>query len=150
MQTVRGSHIHRVHLVASTIFGHGFAQEWFLSKYDRNSLPEFQKLLGVTATPGGKKYPLLPLILYPNGSLDKNALFLNPVLAKVRTFIYSRDLLGSAILPPSRVPKQNPRTLYVVRTYLSFVSNQFPPRFRTYLPRTVHHLISPSSLPFTC
>ena len=91
MQTVRGSHIHRVRLVASTIFGHGFAQEWFLSKYDRNSLPEFQKLLGVTATPGGKKYPLLPPILYPNGSLDKNALFLNPALAKVRTFIYSRD-----------------------------------------------------------
>ena len=59
-------------------------------------------------------------------------------------------LLGSAILPPSRVPKWNPRTPYVVRIYLSFVSDWYPPRFWTYLPRTVHHLISPSSLPFTC
>ena len=59
-------------------------------------------------------------------------------------------LLGSVILPPSRVPEWNLRTLQVVRTYLSFVSDWFPPCFRTYLPRTVHHLISPSSLPFTC
>ena len=62
----------------------------------------------------------------------------------------SIEVLGSAILPPSRVPEQNPRTLYVVRTYLSFVSDQFPPCFQTYLPCTVYHLISPSSLPFTC
>ena len=59
-------------------------------------------------------------------------------------------VLGSVILPPSHVPERNPRTPYVVRTYLSFVSDWFPPRFWTYLPHTVHHLISPSSLPFTC
>ena len=62
----------------------------------------------------------------------------------------SMVVLGSAILPPSRIPERNPRTLYVVCTYLSFISNRFPPRFQTYLSRTVHHLISPSSLPFTC
>ena len=59
-------------------------------------------------------------------------------------------VLGSVILPPSRIPEWNPRTLYVVHTYLSFVSGRFPPRFRTYPSCTVHHLISPSSLPCTC
>ena len=44
-----------------------------------------------------------------------------------------RGVLGSAILPPSHVPKQNPRTPYIVHTYLSFVSDWFPPRFQTYL-----------------
>ena len=54
------------------------------------------------------------------------------------------QLLGSAILPPSRVPERNLRTLYVVRTYSSFVSDQFPPRFRTYLSVpyiTLFHLL---------
>ena len=53
-------------------------------------------------------------------------------------------LLGSAILPPSRVPERNLRTPYVVRTYSSFVSDQFPPRFRTYLSIpyiTLFHLL---------
>lgn len=83
MQRARSSHIHRVRLAASTIFGCGFQQEWFLTQYDRNSLPEFQEQLGAIITPEGKKYPLLPPVLYPNESLDKNTLFMNPALAKV-------------------------------------------------------------------
>ena len=53
-------------------------------------------------------------------------------------------VLGSAILPPSRVPEQNPRTPYVVHTYSSFVSDRFLPRFRTYLSVpyiTLFHLL---------
>ena len=49
---------------------------------------------------------------------------------RTRVSLHSSFLLGSAILPPSHVPKQNLRTLYVVRTYLSFISDQFPPCFR--------------------
>ena len=54
------------------------------------------------------------------------------------------SVLGSAILPPSRVPEWNPRTPYVVHTYSSFVSDRFPPRFRTYLSIpyiTLFHLL---------
>jgi hypothetical protein len=87
MQTARASHIHCIRLVGSTIFGPGFQQEWFTSKYDRNTLPEFQELLGAMITSGGKKYLLLPPVLFPNGLSDKDALFLNPVLAKVLTLV---------------------------------------------------------------
>ena len=58
--------------------------------------------------------------------------------------LYPFPVLGSAILPPSRVPEWNPRTPYVVRTYSSFVSDRFPPRFRTYLSVlyiTLFHLL---------
>ena len=51
-------------------------------------------------------------------------------------------MLGSAILPPSRVPEWNPRTPYVVCIYLSFVSDQFLPRIRTSPLRTIYHYIS--------
>ena len=91
MQWVRSSHIHRIRLAASTIFGCGFQQEWFLTQYDRNSLPEFQEQLGAIITPGGKKYPLLPPVLYPNELLDKNTLFTNPALARVYNLLYSKD-----------------------------------------------------------
>ena len=59
-------------------------------------------------------------------------------------FICIFPVLGSVILPPSRVPKWNPRTPYVVCTYSSFVSDRFPPRFRTYLSVpyiTLFHLL---------
>ena len=91
MQGVRGSHIHRIRQVGSIIFGNCFEQQWFLSGYDRSTLPEFQKLLGATATSGGKKYPLLPPVLYPDGSMSKDTLFLNPALAKVCVFARSRN-----------------------------------------------------------
>ena len=58
--------------------------------------------------------------------------------------LHSIQVLGSVILPPSRVPKRNPRTPYVVHTYLSFVSDRFPPHFRTYLSVlyiTLFHLL---------
>jgi len=85
ISATRASHIHRLRQSAPTIFGVGFEQKWFYSKFDRGSLPEFQKLLGVTITSEGKKYPLLPPILYPDGSPDKKTLFLNPVLVRVCT-----------------------------------------------------------------
>ena len=91
MQGVRGSHIHRIHQVGSIIFRNCFEQQWFLSGYNRSMLPEFQKLLGAIATSGGKKYLLLPPVLYPDGSMSKDTLFLNPALAKVRVFACSRN-----------------------------------------------------------
>ena len=57
-----------------------------------------------------------------------------PISLAIRTAsTMSALMLGSAILPPSRVPEWNPRTPYVVCTYSSFVSDRFPPRFQTYL-----------------
>ena len=85
MQTTRGSHIHRIRQVAPTIFGPPVEQEWFASDYDRTACPGFQDLLGVTITSAGKKYPLFPPILYPDGSQDKSTLFMNPVLVKICT-----------------------------------------------------------------
>ena len=41
-------------------------------------------------------------------------------------------VLGSVILPPSHVPRWNLMVLYVVRSYLSFVSGWFPLHFWTY------------------
>ena len=57
-------------------------------------------------------------------------------------------LLGSAILPPSRVPEQNPIVLYIVRPCLSSASVRLPPHSRTYhLCHLFHycHLCSLSS-----
>ena len=88
MSATRSSHIHRLRQWGPSIFGVGFLQEWFHTKFDRNSLPEFQKLLGVKITSEGKKYPLLPPILYRDGSPDKDALFLNPALVKVGGFVF--------------------------------------------------------------
>ena len=90
----------------------------------------------------------LQQLIYDHG--EPNKTFHKLVKAVDTLEVSSISMLGSAILPPSRVPEWNPRTLYVVCTYLSFISDWFPPRFQTYLPRTVHYLISPSSLPFTC
>ena len=41
-------------------------------------------------------------------------------------------VLGSAILPPSRVPEWNPMVPYVVHPCLSSASVRLPPHFRTY------------------
>ena len=57
-------------------------------------------------------------------------------------YFYSLSLLGSAILPPSRIPEQNPRTPYVVCIYLSFVSDRFLPCIWTSLLHTIYHYIS--------
>lgn len=87
MQSTRSSHIHHIRLVASTIFGHGFEQLWFMAKFERNSLEKFREQLGLTVHDGEKKYALFPPILFPNGLPDKNALFLNPALAGVCVFV---------------------------------------------------------------
>jgi len=74
---------------ASLIFGPGFEQSWFPSKFNRALIPELQDLLGVHFTAKGKEYAVLPPILYPKGSANKRSdLFLNPALAKASTFSY--------------------------------------------------------------
>ena len=83
MSKARSSHIHRLRQSASTIFDGDFKQGWFCTSFDRSSLPEFQELLGVTITAEGKKYPLLPPILFRNGPRDKEGLFLNSALVRV-------------------------------------------------------------------
>ena len=42
-----------------------------------------QELLGAHMTAKGKKYPLLPPILFPKGSTNKRDVFLNPALVNV-------------------------------------------------------------------
>lgn len=85
MSGARSSHIHRLRQCAPTIFNSSgnFTQEEFASTFDRNTILMFQELLGVTTTTEGKKYPLLPPILFRNGQRDKNGLFLNLALVKV-------------------------------------------------------------------
>ena len=83
MQAVRSSHICRIRGKGLTIFGSGFKQEWFETTFKRNTLPILQELLGLSITPEGKKYSLLPPILYPGGVPNKDTLFLNPALPKV-------------------------------------------------------------------
>jgi len=82
MGASRSSHIFRLRSIASKIFG--FGADFFDSKYDRSTVPQFQILLGVKDTPKGKRYPLLPPILYPDGfNMDPRQIFLNPALVKV-------------------------------------------------------------------
>lgn len=88
MSSVRSSQINRVRNNASLIFGSEFPQDWFLSRFNRGSIQEFQKLLGAYMTTAGKKYPLFPPILFPDESQNKSDLFLNPVIVKVSTFFY--------------------------------------------------------------
>ena len=78
----RASHVHRLHGSGGIIFG--FSPDYFLSGCDRSKVAEFQDLLGVKETTKGKRYPMLPPILYPPGSgMDPKKLFLNPALIKV-------------------------------------------------------------------
>ena len=90
MSATRSSHIHRLRQWAPTIFAcdGDFKQEWFFVSFNRATLPKFQELLGVTVTSEGKKYPLLPPILFQNGSQDREGLFLNLALVQVCVFIY--------------------------------------------------------------
>jgi hypothetical protein len=83
MQTLRSSHVNRLRSNGSMIFGPGFEQQWFPSKFNRESIEMFQDLLGVHMTSMGKKYPLLPPIFYPNESQSKRDVFLNPALVNV-------------------------------------------------------------------
>ena len=86
MTSGRSTHINRLWVHASLIFGPEFDQTWFPSKANRGSIEKLQNLLGACMTPKGKKYPLLPPILFPDGSQNKKDVFLNPALVKVRIF----------------------------------------------------------------
>lgn len=82
MRAMRSAYIHRLRGAGNSIFG--FDTDFFKSKFDRSTIPEFQTLLGVKNTPKGKRYPMLPPILYPDGTgMDPKKLFLHPVLVKV-------------------------------------------------------------------
>jgi len=69
MSNARSSHIHRLCQYAPTIFhlSGNFEQAEFDTRFDRNTIPTFQELLGVTINAEGKKYPLLPPILFRDG-----------------------------------------------------------------------------------
>ena len=87
MGSIRSSQINRVRGVARLIFGPGFEQEWFATGYERGSVAKLQELLGAHMTSEGKKYSVLPPILFPEGSNAKKNIFLNPALIKVSNFI---------------------------------------------------------------
>ena len=66
---------------------------------------------------------------------------------------YCIHVLGSAILTLSQVPGWNPMFLYVVHSYLSFISEQFPFHFWTYhlitsftIITSIHLVVSHPSL----
>ena len=88
MMAARSSHVNCLRSHASLIFGPGFDQEWFASGYQRASIEKLQDLLGANSTQRGKKYPLLPPILFPDGSQSKRDVFLNPALVRVSIFSY--------------------------------------------------------------
>ena len=82
MTAKRSTHVHTLRGCAGIIFG--FSSDLFVTDFDRSEVPEFQALLGVRETPKGKRYPVLPPILYPDGKYrDPEQLFLNPALIKV-------------------------------------------------------------------
>jgi hypothetical protein len=82
MGTVRSSHVNCLRANASTIFGPGFEQSWFPSKFKRGTIEKLQQLLGAQVSTQGKKYILLPPILFPSGSKSKRDIFMNPALVK--------------------------------------------------------------------
>lgn len=84
MQGFRGTHIHRLRTNASLIFGSEFRQEWFMSKYDRESNKTLQGLLGAHMSKEGKKYKFLAPIFFPEYDTSRtDELFLNPAFARV-------------------------------------------------------------------
>jgi hypothetical protein len=83
MGTTRTTHINRLWINAGLIFGPGFEQQWFATKYKRGDVEELQRLSGAYATETGKKYCVLPPILFPSGSGNKKDIFLNPALVRV-------------------------------------------------------------------
>ena len=83
MHVSRSPYIFHLRGVGNKIFGFG-GTDFFDSKFDHSTILEFQVLLGVKNTSKGKRYPMFPLILYPDGkSTDPKQLFLNPALTKV-------------------------------------------------------------------
>ena len=83
MTSIRSSQINRVRGNAALIFGPGFEQEWFPSQYARGSIEKLQTLLGAHMTTEGKKYAVIPPILFPEGSQNRRDIFRNPALIRV-------------------------------------------------------------------
>jgi hypothetical protein len=83
MGTTWLTHINCVRINAGLIFGPGFEQQWFATKYKRGDVEELQRLSGAYATETGKKNHILPPILFPSGSGNKKDIFLNPALVRV-------------------------------------------------------------------
>lgn len=88
MGGTRATHINRLRTHAGEIFGPGFEQTWFATKFKRGSVEKLQVASGAYTTSMGKKYRLLPPILFPKDSKHKKDVFLNPALIKVRLLFY--------------------------------------------------------------
>lgn len=89
MTAVRGTQVLRLRANGAFIFGKGFEQSWFPSKFTgRGGIDKLQQALGAHMTTMGKKYPLFPPILFPEGSNRKKDLFLNPALTNVSYLPY--------------------------------------------------------------
>ena len=83
MTAIRSSQINRVRGHTAQIFGPGFDQAWFATKFDRGSVEKLQTLLAPYMTPKGKKYAAIPPILFPAGSTRRGDVFRNPALIRV-------------------------------------------------------------------
>ena len=88
MGGTRATHINRLRTHAGKIFGPGFEQTWFATKFKRGSVEMLQVVSGAYVTTKGKKYRLLPPILFPKDSEHKKDVFLNPALIKVSLLFY--------------------------------------------------------------
>lgn len=89
MRTRRSFHVHRLLLHGGIIFG--LSGTYFEAGFDRSTSNECMDLLGVKDTPKGKRYPILPPILYPEGSRnDPKKLFLSPAITRVCFGMYLR------------------------------------------------------------
>lgn len=90
MNTARSSHVNRLRHVAGEIFGPGFEQKWFATKFNRGNIGMLQVLSGAYVGPMGKGYRLFAPILFPGGSAKRSKdIFLNPALAKVSVLFFS-------------------------------------------------------------
>jgi hypothetical protein len=88
MGGTRSTHINRLRVHAVKIFGKGFELDWFATSHNRESEKTLQVLAGAHMTAQGKKYRLLPPVLYPPGPEKKKDIFLNPAIATVSTLFY--------------------------------------------------------------
>ena len=88
MSAARSSHTNRLRTHAIEIFGDGFERVWFATRYDRAAIEKLQVLSGAHMTDKGKRYRLLPPILFPDGSNSKKDVFLNPALVRVSVLSY--------------------------------------------------------------
>ena len=88
MSTSWSSHVNRLRAHALDIFSPGFEKDWFATHFDCGGIEKLQMLLGTTMTPKGKKYLLLPPILFPDGSKSNKDVFLSLALARVSALLY--------------------------------------------------------------